>query len=142
MAEGTVNERTGFQQFREEFAAAWNALPFKALFFILLAVWFAIFQFLGNSTLGYKNTPSLFGWLDYVLAQKPDDQHGPWMLVAVLVLLWWKRRELLDLPKQNWWPALGLLVVAVLLHALGYMVQQTRISIVGFFVGVYALIGV
>jgi len=141
MAELNAAERTGFQQFREEFANVWAALPFKGLFLLLLALWFGIFHLLGSSTLGYTNTPSLFGWMDYVLSQTNDDQHGPWMLVAIVILLWWKRRELLDAPEGNWWPALGLLLAAVVIHALGYMVQQTRISVVGFFVGIYALIG-
>src|SRR5437667_4151167 len=38
------------------------ARPSKELFLMLLAAWIALFHFYGNSTLGYVNTPSLFGW--------------------------------------------------------------------------------
>jgi exosortase len=106
-----------------------------------LAAWLTLFTFLGNSTLGYTNRPSILGWLDWVLTKSEDDQHGPWILVVVLALLWWKRKELDQLPKRNWWPALAIILISVLLHALGYMVQQTRISLVGFFVGIYGIIG-
>src|SRR6185503_2928849 len=71
-----------------------------------------------------------------------DDQHGPWILVVVLALLWWKRKELAQAPKRNWWPALAIVLAGALLHALGYMVQQTRISLIGFFVGMYGRVGV
>src|SRR5207253_9195487 len=116
----------------------------KSLFLLLLAAWVALFHFLGNSTLGYVNRPSLFGWLDWLLWRNgagSDDQHGPWMLLVVVGMLWWKRKELHALPKRNWWPAVAIVVIGILLHALGFLVQQTRISLVGFFVGIYGLVG-
>jgi len=142
MLNESATERTGFEQFRREFAEGWRQLPYKGSFLLLLASWLALFQFLGNSTLGYVNTPSLFGWLNWVLSKKDDDQHGPWILVGVLAILWWKRRTLLELPKRNWWPGLVVIFAAILIHAVGYTVfQQTRISVVGFFVGIYGIIG-
>ena len=41
----------------------WRRLPNKVFFFLLLAAWLALFQFLGNSILGYIHTPSLFSWM-------------------------------------------------------------------------------
>jgi exosortase len=57
------------------------------------------------------------------------------------VLLYWKRAELRSLPKRNWWPAILLVAAALAMHVIGFMIQQTRISILGFFVGVYGLMG-
>jgi len=38
----------------------WRRLPNKFFFFGMLAAWLALFQFLGNSILGYIHTSSLF----------------------------------------------------------------------------------
>jgi len=70
-----------------------------------------------------------------------DEAHVWFVPFVALGLLWWKRRQLINLPKGTWWPALGLLAFALSLHILGYMVQQTRISLVAFFIGVYAITG-
>jgi exosortase len=55
--------------------------------------------------------------------------------------MWWKRKLLLEVPKRHWWPALALIALGLILHMLGYMVQQTRISIVGLFGGIYGIMG-
>ncbi len=128
-------------QFREELAQGWRRLPNKTAFFVLLAAWVGLFLFFGNSTLGYTDTHSLFGWMEYAYSMSSDDAHGRLIPLVVLVLFWWKRKELLALPKQPWAPGIGLFAVALLIHIFGYMIQQTRISIVGFFLGIYALTG-
>ena len=48
---------------RTDTLKCWQRLPNKAFFFALLAVWAVLFQFWGNSILGYVHTPSLFEWL-------------------------------------------------------------------------------
>jgi hypothetical protein len=126
---------------REEIVGLWASLPDKPLFFILLAAWLALFQLLGNSTFGYKDTPSLFSWLNYVYSMGEDDEHGRLIPIVVLVLLILKRKELTEIPKAPWWPALLLLVAGLLLHIAGYVIQQTRVSVVGFFAGLYGLTG-
>ncbi len=128
--------------FVEELTACWNQLPNKGLFFILLAAWLLFFQFLGNATFGYINTASLFNWMwkAYTLGDG-DDGHGVLIPFVVLALFWWKRKQLLALPSRTWWPALLMLAAALMLHILGYLIQQPIISIVAFFVGVYALMG-
>jgi len=126
---------------RDELAALWSSIPDKVLFFSLSAVWIVFFQFLGNSTFGYTDTPSLFAWLNYTYQNSVDDQHGFLVPVAVLVLLVVKRKELISLPKAPWWPALTLVVASLLLHMVGYVVQQTRVSVVAFFAGLYGLTG-
>lgn len=149
------------KRFRNEFADCWRRVPNKALFLGLLAAWLALFHFLGNSTFGYVDTPSLFGWmhnaytsgdsdpnpetfwgkLRLFLVGGGDESHGKLIPLVVLALFWWKRDRLLALPAHVWPPALALLAGALVLHIVGYMVQQPRISIVAMFAGVYALIG-
>jgi len=134
------------EDFRLEFADCWQRLPNKAFFFILLIAWLALFQFLGNSTLGYISTPSLLKWMYIVLRPsmdtgENDSSYGSIMPLVVLVLFWWKRKQLLALKLDLWWPGLLLLGLALALHVAGYMVQQPCVSIVALFAGIYALTG-
>ncbi len=124
-----------------ELSAAWRALPDRFLFLTLLAAWLVMFHFHGNSALGYVKTESLFGWLFYVLRTSADDQHGLLVPVVVAFLLWSKRAELLALKKENWWPALTLVIAGLVLHIFGFALHQTRVSLVGFFTGLYGLTG-
>lgn len=130
--------------FSSEFVSCWRQLPDKGLFFLLLAAWLALFQFLGNSTFGYIDTPSLYYWMWNAYNMKhpaADDGHGNLIPFVVLGLFWWKRKELLAQPLRSWPPALVLVAVALALHIVGYLVQQPRLSIVGLFVGIYGLMG-
>src|ERR1051325_2823478 len=128
-----------------EFRAAWQQLPDKTMFFVLLAAWLALYHFLGNATLGYINTPSLLNWMFAAYTAKgpqADDGHGVLIPFVVAGLLWWKRKELLALPLRNWWPGLLLVGLALLLHLAGYAIQQPRVCIVALLGGLYALAGV
>lgn len=131
----------GLETFREEFAECWRQMPDKGLFGILLAAWLALFHFFGNSTLGYINSASFFRWLEWMYANRADDEHGRLIPFVVLILFWVRREELLAVPKRRWWPALPLLLFALALQVLSFMVQQTQISVVAFFVGLYGLTG-
>jgi exosortase len=134
------------EEFRIEFLKCWHQLPNKGFFFGLLVAWLALFQFLGNPTLGYIPTPSLLSWMyaayqptgDHGMA---DDGHGMMVPFLVLGLLWWKRKELMEVSVRTWWPGLLGMGLGLLLHVVGYAVQQPRISIVGLFVGIYGLMG-
>src|SRR3972149_301392 len=130
------------EEFRLEFRECWLRLPNKGLFFGLLAAWLALFHFLGNSTFGYVNTPSLPGWmLNAYRGNDWDEGRGVMIPLVVLALMWWKRKELLALPLGLWWPGLALVAFALVLHVLGYMIQQPRVSIVALFAGIYGLLG-
>ena len=129
----------------QDTADCWRRLPNKTFFFVLLAAWLALFQFWGNSILGYIHTPSLFSWM-YEAYNNPanpaaDDGHGDFIPFLVAGLLWWKRKELLAQPLSLWWPGMVLLVLAMVLHIMGYVLQQPRISIVALFTGIYGLMG-
>ena len=117
-------------------------MPNKAVFGVLIAAWIGLFHWLGNSTFGYTDTGSLFGWLKYSYSMRTEEEHVFVVPFVVLFLLWWKREALLEVPKRFWGVALVLFAAAALLHIIGYVVQQTRISFLGFILGLYGLLGV
>ena len=122
----------------------WTQIPSKAFFFALLILWVLLFQFWGNSILGYIHTPSLFEWLYYsynVGGDENDSSYGNIIPFLVLGIFWWKRKELFALPWQTWWPGLLLLAAAVAVHIFGYIVQQPFVSVAAMFAGIYALMG-
>jgi exosortase len=134
------------EEFRVDFLDCWHRLPNKGFFLILLAAWLLLFQFLGNSTLGYIKTSSLLAWMHAAYqpstdAGTMDDSHARFIPFVVLGLFWWKRKQLMALPLRAWWPGLLLLASALGLHLLGYMGQQPKISIIALFTGIYALMG-
>jgi len=137
-----VNERS--QSIWQGTVDCWQRLPNKTFFFVLLVAWLALFQFFGNSILGYIHTPSLFSWMSEAYnSPNPDadDGHGDFIPFLVIGLFWWKRKELLMPPLNLWWPGLLLLVLAMVLHVMGYVLQQPRLSIVALFTGIYGLMG-
>lgn len=139
-AEGGLAE--ALQRFAAEFADCWRRLPNKGLFFGLLAAWLVLFNILGSSTFGYYDNPSLLAWmLNAYTAPLSDDGHGVLVPVVVLVLFWWKRRELLALRHTTWGPGLALVALGLGFHLFGYLLQQPRLSVIGFFVGIYGLMG-
>ncbi|MCC6819841.1 MAG: exosortase/archaeosortase family protein [Verrucomicrobia subdivision 3 bacterium] len=143
----TMNQTTAVipaEGLADEIRWAWRQLPDKGFFFSLLAAWLALFHFLGNSTFGYVDTPSLLGWMYNAYSMsglEGDDGQGLIIPFLVVGLFWWKRKELLALPLRGWWPGLLLVAAALILHILGYLVQQPRLSIVALFAGIYGLTG-
>jgi hypothetical protein len=75
-------------EFQTELVDAWRQVPNKGFFFGLLAVWLALFQFLGNSILGYIHSSSLFAWMWEAYTSKntnaENDRHG--VVIPFLVL--------------------------------------------------------
>lgn len=129
-------------EFAADFIECWNHLPNKAFFLVLLSAWILLFQFLGNGTFGYINSPSLFRWMwVWYTSNNWEEGHGVLVAAAVAALFYWKRRELLAVPHRTWWPGLVLLAGSLTLHVLGYLVQQPRICIMGLFGGLFALMG-
>ena len=139
-------ETTGvLDQFQTDLIAGWRRLPNKGFFLSLLAAWLAVFLLLGNSIQGYIHTPSLFAWM-YEAYNSPNavaenDRHGNFIPFLVLGLLWWKRKELAGLPLRIWLPGLAILAAGMVLHVVGFMLQEPRISVVALFVGIYGLMG-
>jgi len=118
-----------------------SSLPSKPQCVVLVAAWVALFQFLGNSSFGYASTPSLFSWLVAVYQSNPDDSLGYMIPPLILGLLYSRRDQLVPLEKASWGPALILLCLAIAIHVVGYLVQQVRMSLVAFGLGIWALTG-
>jgi len=111
---------------------------------VLLAVWLALFHFLGNSTFGYVQTSSLFGWMYMAYntgGVSGDDAYGNLIPFLVIGLFWRKRKELLALPLKMWLPALLIIGFGLVIHIASYVIQEPRLSIVAMFVGIYGLTG-
>jgi exosortase len=120
----------------------WALLPNKAFLFGLAAAWVLLFHFQGNSTMGYVRNSSLFGWMfDIYTSLSGEDQYGLLIPFVVLILFWWKRRDLVAGPLGFWWPAFLLVTGAVLLHMVGFMVQEPKLSLLAFLIGLYGLTG-
>jgi exosortase len=129
---------------RTDTLECWQRLPNKSFFFALLAAWALLFQFWGNSILGYVHTPSLFEWLYNIYnagGEENDSSYCNLIPFLVVGIFWWKRRELLVLPLEMWRPGLWLLAAALVLHILGYVIQQPLLSVFALFAGIYALMG-
>jgi exosortase len=136
--------KTASPGWRTDTLGCWQRLPNRAFFFALLAAWAVLFQFWGNSILGYVHTPSLFEWLYNfynVGGEQNDNTYGNLIPFLVIGIFWWKRKEMLALPLNLWWPGLLLLAGALLLHIFGYIVQQPMFSVIALFGGIYALMG-
>lgn len=116
-------------------------MPHRVVFAVLAAAWCLLFVFYGNNTFGYRDTTSLFSWMYYVYTTSPDDDYCLIMPFIVIGLLVWKRGKLIETEKCIWWPATFLFVAGIVLHLVGYLVQQNRISLIGFVVGLFGLTG-
>ena len=141
MSEEKIERPNLLQEFLQEFPDVWRRLPGKGLFTAMLVVWVCLFEFLGNSTFGYINTHSLYGWTGYAYCSTVDDEHGLLIPFLVLGLFWWKRQQFQGVDARPWFPGLFFIALALALHLIGYLSQQTRISLAAFFFGLYALIG-
>jgi exosortase len=121
----------------------WERVPEKWLFLALLAGWCVLFQFVGISSFNFGTTrPSLFEWL-YNAWDTPamDCEHGKLIPWAVLILFWVKRREMAGSIKGVWWPGLTVIGLALLIHIVGFLAQQPRVSMIALFLGLYGMIG-
>jgi exosortase len=120
----------------------WQQLPNRGFFFGLAAAWVALFCFLGNATFNYLDSPSLPAWM-FLIYTSPlvDEGHGLLIPFVVLVLYWWRCKDLVAKPPGLWWPAIGFIMLALFLHLVGFVAQQQRLSVIGFFLGLYGLTG-
>ncbi len=142
MADDSKPAPTLAEEFLAEFRAFWARLPDKPLFFTLLGAWTLLFHFLGHCSFNFTDRPSLFAWMwGAWSAPMLEAGHGKLVPVVVLVLLWLRHKELLATPARNWLPALGGLAVALIIHVIGFTVQQPRVSMVALAGGVWCLVG-
>lgn len=126
--------------FFEEASDIWRRLPHKSLFFLLLGGWIVLFHYFGNATMGYTQTSSMFLWAHSVYIGPDDDQHGDYIPFVFLALLW-IRRDDLKCKARLWWPALLYFLAAILCQVVAFRIQQGRVSVLAFILGLHALIG-
>jgi exosortase len=104
-----------------------------------------LFQFWGNATHGYIATKSLFYWWGFQWVNGESETQHAWLILALS--LYMLRRNLRDKRTDGAaaaGAALTALVFGLLLHAVGFIAQQPRVSIVAllvYFWGVLALGG-
>jgi len=122
--------------------AEWRHLPNGGFLLGLTVIWAALFVFLGISTFRVLGSPSLFGWMFNVWSSPAvDEAHGLLIPFVVLILVWYKRKDLGAQPVALWGPGLWLVAAGLFLHLSGYIVQQPRLSVMGFFLGFYGIMG-
>ena len=137
-----MSEEKNTASFVEEIRNFWEFLPQKRVVAVLALAWLALFQFWGSSTFGYIDTASLFSWMyNAYTAPFSEDGHGLFIPFVVLGLLWWKRGELTALRLEPWPWAFPIFAASLLLHVVGFMAQQARISVAALFLGLYAILG-
>ncbi len=141
-AESTKPDHHSMADIFDEISALWKKLPHKSVFLVGAIALALLFHFLGNATFGYVDTSSAFEWAyNAYNAKLSEDGHGNLIPFAVVALLIWKRKELSELSYEAWWPGVVFLAVGLVLHLVGFIAQQTRISILGLFVAFYGLMG-
>lgn len=126
---------------RDQLLEMRDRFPGWGWFLLLLATWVLAFNFYGNPTLGYVNTPSLFAWtVDAIKGQAEEDDLGLYAPIVVVFLLWWTKADWMPKPKKT--SAIGGLCFAgaVLLHMAGYVFQQPKICLLAFIGGLHAMV--
>ncbi|HRI80904.1 MAG TPA: EpsI family protein [Opitutaceae bacterium] len=93
-----------------------------------------VWQFFGNATQGYIDTRSLFHWWGYQWWNPASETEHGWLILGLSLWLFWQNtRRQPATPNPAWrGRALAALLGGLAIHLLGYAVQQTRISILGF----------
>ncbi|HTO02366.1 MAG TPA: EpsI family protein [Opitutus sp.] len=125
-------------------------MHWAALFAGVMGV--ALFQFFGNATRGYVDTPSLFWWwISQWIDPGAETEHG-WLILGLSGWLFWRNIQQPGSARgggarfassgseavgaenascfQRGWAPFGAVLAALGLHGLGFVAQQSRISII------------
>ncbi len=95
------------------------------------AAGFVLFQFWGNATHGYIATDSLFYWWGFQWVNPESETEHAWLILAISIFLFWRNlRRLGGGARRPDLRAAAALLGALLLHAVGFVAQQPRISII------------
>lgn len=103
---------------------------------------FSLFHFFGNASRGYIATDSLFYWWGFQWTNAASEtQHG-WMILALSGWILWRNlaetrvasssagiRGFPEVAASSLAPAVVALGVGLALHALGFVAQQARVSV-------------
>lgn len=100
----------------------------------------AVFQFFGNVNRGYIDTASLFYWWGFQWSNPGSETEHGWLVLGLAVWVLWRnlRGEIPGAEIDNrrspadWaWVAAAAMLVGLAVHAVGFLAQQARVSIVG-----------
>jgi exosortase len=131
-----------FASLGQEIQVYWSKLPDGAAFVGLLAAWCLLFYYYGWTSTLAGRTDSLFGWMwDKWNDPSNDSSHGKIIPFVVVGLLWFRRKQIVEVVSGVWWPGLFGVGFSLLLHVLGFVIQQPRFSMVGLFSGMWFLTG-
>ena len=93
---------------------------------------FILFHLQGNTTDVRMYGQSAVLWMVHRWNEAGGDLSHGWIVPFVSVgIIWFKRRELMSLPKKSSRAGLATVVLALLLHWVGAKSQQTRLSLAG-----------
>jgi len=113
--------------------SAWNAENRRIRTIFLVSIAFAVFglfHFYGNSADVPLYGSSAFAWMVSLWRYDQYDFSHGWLIPLVsLYVIWRKRKEILDTPIQIFPPGVFVIVLALLLHFIGYRTEQTRLSL-------------
>jgi exosortase len=95
-----------------------------------------VFQFFGNSTRGYIDSPSLFYWWTFQWTNPGSETEHGWLILGISCWLLWRNLKFASAGTGStrglFLIALGSMTAALAIHLLGYTIQQARISIAAF----------
>lgn len=105
----------------------------------------AVFQFFGNATRGYVNSGSaLWWWVSQWLDPRAETEHG-WLILAIAGWLFWRNlhRDNRDAeaPSFGRWLPGWAMAGALALNAVGFVAQQTRLSVIALLVFAWGALG-
>jgi exosortase len=98
---------------------------------------FFVFHLHGNSQEVATARHSLFLWLRTRWAG--DYAYGMFLPLASLAAVWMRRKEIAAAPRRVDWRGAGVVVLGLVLHWMGVLAQQPRISVAGFIVLLWGL---
>lgn len=102
---------------------------------------FVVLEFWGNATRGYIATSSLFYWWGFQWVNPESETQHAWLVLALSVFLFWRNLRRAPADSGSRPAGAGLALVAGLaLHALGFVAQQPRVSIVALLVAAWGIL--
>lgn len=104
---------------------------------VVVALLFFLFHLHGNSQEVATCRHSLFRWLDS--RWTGDYAYCRFLPLASLYALWRRRREIAAAPRRTDWRGALVVAAALVLHWLGVLAQQPRVSAVGFILVLWGL---
>ncbi len=101
-----------------------------------------LFQFFGNANRGYINTSSLFYWWGFQWSNPASEAQQGWLILGLSLWLFWRGLKSGEARPPPGRPRVfPILAGAVALHAVGFAVQQARVSIIALLLFIYGLAG-